>query len=163
MTATHRLVRSVGVGVLAGVGTAAVIGVSTDVIPNGVFSRQIPVRPFDVVVLVVLSLLTGALAATYGLAAPSGVANQRVGVGAGFLGWFAVSCPVCNKVVIALVGVSGATGVVEPLQPALGALAVALAAAALVARVRAIRRGTCAVARPVGPGPAGRRALPGPR
>ena len=158
----HRFVRSVGIGVLAAVGTALVIGVSTDVIPNGLFSRQIPVRPFDVVVLVVLSLLTGALAATYGLASPRGVANQRVGVGAGLLGWFAVSCPVCNKVVIALVGVSGATGVVEPLQPALGALAVVLAAAALVARVRAIRRRACAV-RAVNPGTARRRALSGPR
>jgi len=161
MTAIHRLVRSAGIGVLASTGTALVIGLSTDVIPNGVFSRQIPVRPFDVVVLVVLSLITGALAASYGFAAPSGVTNQRVGVGAGFLGWFAVSCPVCNKIVIALVGVSGATGVVEPLQPALGGLAVALAAAALVARVRAIRRGACAV-RPVS-SPPDRSALPGPR
>jgi hypothetical protein len=148
-------------GVLAGIGTALIIGVSTDVIPNGLFSRQIPVRPFDVVVLVVLSLITGALAATFGLAAPSGVANQRVGVGAGFLGWFAVSCPVCNKIVVALVGVSGATGVVEPLQPVLGALSVALAAAALVARVRAIRRGACAV-RPLS-SRARRRPVPGPR
>lgn len=142
---TRRLVGSVAIGVLAAAGTGLVIGVSTDVIPNGLFSRQIPVRPFDVLVLIALSLTTGALAATYGLAVPSGVANQRVGVGAGFLGWFAVSCPVCNKVVIALVGVSGATGIVEPLQPALGALAVTLAAAALVARVRAIRRGACVV------------------
>jgi hypothetical protein len=147
---------------LAAVGTALVIGVSTDVIPNGLFSRQIPVRAFDVVVLVVLSLLTGALAATYGLAGPSGVANQRVGVGAGFLGWFAVSCPVCNKVVIALVGVSGATGVVEPLQPALGALAIALAVAALVARVRAIRRGACALGA-LSPGTDRGPALPGRR
>jgi hypothetical protein len=162
MTATHRLVRSAGLGVLAAAGTALVIGVSTDVIPNGLFSRQIPVRPFDVGVLVVLSLLTGALAATYGLAAPSGVANQRVGLGAGFLGWFAVSCPVCNKLVIALVGVSGATGVVEPLQPALGALAVALAAAALMARVRGIRRGACDV-KAVTPGTDRGPALPGPR
>jgi hypothetical protein len=161
MTATHRLVRSLGLGVLAAIGTALIIGVSTDVIPNGLFSRQIPVRPFDVVVLVALSLITGALAATYGLAAPSGVANQRVGVGAGFLGWFAVSCPVCNKIVVALVGVSGATGVVEPLQPALGALAVALAGAALAARVRAIRRGACAV--PPADSRARRRPVPGPR
>ena len=145
MAGTRRLVGSLAIGMLAAAGTALVIGVSTDVIPNGLFSRQIPVRPFDVFVLIALSVITGALAASYALAAPSGVADQRVGVGAGFLGWFAVSCPVCNKLVVALVGVSGATGVVEPLQPALGALAVALAAAALVARVRAIRRGACTV------------------
>jgi hypothetical protein len=155
---TQRVLLGLGLGTLAGAGTALVIGVSTDVIPNGLFSREIPVRPFDVIVLVALSMLTGALAATYALAGPSGVAEQRAGLGAGFLGWFAVSCPVCNKLVIALIGVSGATGVVEPLQPALGALAVALAAAALVARVRAMRRGDCAV-----PQTGHRQAAPGHR
>jgi hypothetical protein len=162
MTGNHRLIRAVGIGTLVAAGTALVIGLSTDVIPNGLFSRRIPVRPFDVVVLIALSLITGALAGTYGLAAPNGTANQRTGVGAGFLGWFAVSCPVCNKIVVALVGVSGATGVVEPLQPAMGALAVALAAAALVTRVRAIRRGACEV-RPPSPRSDRQPAVPGPR
>lgn len=162
MTGHHRAIRAAGIGTLAAVGTALLIGLSTDVIPNGFFSRRIPVRASDVIVLVALSLITGALAATYGLATPNGAANQGAGVGAGFLGWFAVSCPVCNKIVIALVGVSGATSVVEPLQPALGALAVALAAAALVTRVRAIRRGACEV-RPSGPSSDRRTAASGPR
>jgi hypothetical protein len=105
---------------------------------------------------------TGALAATYGLAEPRGAANQRAGVGAGFLGWFAVSCPVCNKLVVALVGVSGATGVVEPLQPALGALAVAIAVGALTARMRAIRRGACPL-RAVNPPSRRPPAVPGSR
>jgi hypothetical protein len=143
MSRPRWLARALSIGILAGAGTALVIGLSTDVIANRWFSRQIPVRPFDVAVLVALSVITGALAATHGLAESSGVADRRAGLGAGFLGWFAVSCPVCNKLVVALVGVSGATGVVEPLQPALGVLAVAVAAGALVVRVRAIRRGAC--------------------
>ena len=56
-------------------------------------------------------------------------------------GWFAVGCPVCNKLVVGLLGTSGATGSFAPAQPALGAAAVALTAGALVIRVRAIRRG----------------------
>jgi hypothetical protein len=151
--------RALGIGLLAAAGSAIVIGLSTDVIANPVFSRKIPVRPVDVVVLVVLSLVTGALAATYGVAERHGTVNERTGIGAGFLGWFAVSCPVCNKLVVALVGVSGATGVVEPLQPVLGALAIALATGALVVRLRAIRRGACAL-RPVPPPPHRRSATP---
>jgi hypothetical protein len=69
-----------------------------------------------------------------------------VGIASGVLGWFAVSCPLCNPFVVALLGASGATGIFARLQPALGAVAVALGAGALALRVRAIRRGACSIA-----------------
>ena len=132
-------------GVLAALGTAAIIGVPTDVISNPWFGRQTPVHGYDIAVLVGLALLTGALVATYAKGGGSASATKRVGIGSGVLGWFAVSCPVCNKVVVALLGASGATSTFAPLQPALGMLAVALAAAALVVRIRALRRAACQV------------------
>ena len=135
--------RTTVVGVGAAVGTALVIGIPTDVVPNPWFDRVIGVRPFDVVVLIALSALTGALTATYTVAGDSGTAAPRAGIGSGIVGWFAVGCPVCNKLVVALIGASGATSTFAPLQPALGVAAVALAAAALIVRVRAIRRGSC--------------------
>lgn len=130
-------------GVGAAVFTALVIGVPTDVVPNPWFSRIVGVRPIDVVVLVALSLLTGALVATYVVAGRSGAGAPRAGIGSGVLGWFAVGCPVCNKLVVLLLGASGATRVFEPVQPVLGVAAVVLAMAALIVRVRAIRRGEC--------------------
>jgi hypothetical protein len=135
--------RTALVAVGAALGTALVIGIPTDVVPNPWFGREIGVRPFDVVTLVALSVVTGALVATYTMAGDSGAAVPRTGIGSGVIGWFAVGCPVCNKLVVALLGASGATSTFAPLQPALGAAAVALASAALVVRVRAIRRGTC--------------------
>jgi hypothetical protein len=123
--------------------TALVIGIPTDVVPNPWFGRVIGVRAFDVVTLVTLSVVTGALVATYTLAGDSGATAPRAGIGSGIVGWFAVGCPVCNKLVVALLGASGATSTFAPLQPLLGAGAVALAGAALALRVRAIRRGSC--------------------
>src|SRR4051812_42919523 len=146
-------IRSVLIALVAALATALVIGIPTDVVPNPWFGREIGVRPADVVILVVLSGLTGALAATYAVAGGSGVGAPRVGFGSGILGWFAVGCPLCNKIVIGLLGVSGATSVFAPLQPILGAAAIVLAAAALIVRVRVIRRGTC-------PLPASRSAAP---
>jgi hypothetical protein len=146
MVAAQQAIRRlgpIGAGLLAALGTAAILGVPTDVIPNPWFSRQLPVHPYDVIVLVALSLITGALLATYTVNDDAAVATKRVGIGSGLLGWFAISCPVCNKVVIALLGTSGATSIVAPAQPALGAAAVALAAAALAVRLRAIRRAAC--------------------
>jgi hypothetical protein len=131
------------VALVAAVGTTLIIGIPTDVVPNPWFGREIGVRAFDVVTLIALSVVTGALVATYTLAGDSGAAVPRTGIGSGIIGWFAVGCPVCNKIVVALLGASGATSTFAPLQPALGVAAVALASAALVVRVRAIRRGTC--------------------
>jgi hypothetical protein len=130
-----------------------VIGIPSDVIPNPWFTRQIPVDGFDVFVLVSLSLLTGALAVTYAIASGPTVAANRSGIGSGVLGFFAISCPVCNKIVLALIGTSGASGWFASIQPLLGIAAIALASTALVVRVRAIRRGTCSVASPLRPGP----------
>jgi hypothetical protein len=130
-------------GVPAGVATALLIGIPTDVIPNPWFGRVVGVRPLDVAVLIALSVLTGALISTYVVAGHSGTGAPRAGIGSGVIGWFAIGCPVCNKLVLLLVGASGATRLFEPIQPLLGVLAVALASAALVVRVRAIRRGAC--------------------
>jgi hypothetical protein len=152
--AAIRPLRPAAVGVLAALGTAAIIGVPTDVIPNPLFGRQTPVHPYDAAVLVALAALTGALVATYPLTSEAAVGTKRAGVGSGVLGWFAVSCPACNKIVVALLGASGATGTFAPLQPALGAVAVALATGALVVRVRALRRAACPVPDDRAPGSA---------
>jgi hypothetical protein len=135
--------RPVAVAVVGALGTALIIGVPTDVIPNPWFGREIGVRPLDIVVLVALSGITGALLATYAVAGASGAGAPRAGIGSGIVGWFAIGCPVCNKLVVMLLGASGATSTFAPVQPVLGVAAVALATAALVLRVRAIRRGEC--------------------
>jgi hypothetical protein len=137
-------VRALVIGVLAALGTAAVLGITTDVISNPWFGRKTPVRGFELGVVIVLSLLTGALAGTYVVAAGPAT-PRRAGIGSNLIGWFAVSCPLCNKLVVALLGTSGALGTFAPLQPALGAVAVMLAASALFLRIRSIRRGACPV------------------
>jgi hypothetical protein len=140
--------RAIGVGMLAMLGTAVLLGVPSDVIPNPWFTREIAVDAFDVVTLVCLSMLAGALAATYAIAVGPTAAAGRTGVGSGLLGFVAVSCPVCNKAVVALIGTAGASGWFASLQPVLGALAIALAAAALLVRLRDIRRGACPLRAP---------------
>ena len=138
-------VRPAGLTVAGALGTAGLLGIPTDVIANPWFERKVPTRSFEVIVLVALSLLAGAIAATYAAPSTSEVGTRRAGVASGIVGWFAVSCPLCNPVVVGLLGASGATGVFAHLQPALGVLAVAFAAGALALRVRAMRRGTCRI------------------
>jgi hypothetical protein len=138
-------VRPAGMGVVAALGTAGLLGIPTDVIANPWFERKVPTRSFEVIVLMVLSLIAGAIAATYASPSTSDAGPRRTGVASGILGWFAVTCPLCNPVVVGLLGASGATGVFARLQPVLGVLAVTFAASALAYRVSALRRGTCRI------------------
>ncbi|GAA1744531.1 hypothetical protein GCM10009832_30180 [Dietzia kunjamensis subsp. schimae] len=134
---------------LAALGTFLLIGIPTDILPNPVFGREIPVRWWEYPVLAATVLLT---AAWFGIrsAREAGVGSATghpagaepserpalvtVGVATA---WFAVACPVCNKIVLILLGTTGALGVWAPLQPWLAALSLALLAGAVIYRWRA--------------------------
>lgn len=127
---------------LAGVAfTTLAIGIPTDVIPNPIFTRMLPVRPQDYVFLVITALLAGLLAASYGLpranACPTQQGKTTVG---GFLSFFAIGCPTCNKLVLLLLGSSGAVRFFEPIQPILAIASIVLLGAAVWIRWRPVLR-----------------------
>lgn len=123
---------------------AFAIGIPTDVIPNPWFVRMTPAGTSNYFFWVASSVLTGALLATYVL--PRAARNRiaAASAGSGYLGLLAVGCPICNKLVVALLGVSGAFTYFAPIQPVLGAIGLLLAGAALFVRLRGARR-ACAV------------------
>ncbi len=59
----------------------------------------------------------------------------------GIAAFLAIGCPICNKVVVAALGVSGALNVFAPLQPLIGGASVALLAGTLLWRLRSRSRG----------------------
>jgi hypothetical protein len=132
------------------VAAALLIGVPTGVVETSFYTRMTPVRWWDYPVWATSAALVGLVAATYvrqpAAAASAGVPD-RAGrtLGAGVLSAFAVGCPICNKLVVALIGVSGALNVWAPLQPVLAVIALAVLAAALAVRLRGEVR--CAIAR----------------
>jgi hypothetical protein len=135
--------------------TAAAVGIPTDLLPNPWFQRMTAVRTLDVVLWPLVGLSVGALLATYALPRSRGADGLAGGAGGGLLGTFAVGCPVCNKLVVTVLGVSGALTYFEPIQPALGGSAVALALFSLRRRVLTLERG-CAL--PAPPATAGAHA-----
>lgn len=123
--------------------TALAIGLPTDVIPNPVFGRPVPVTWWSVPVLIVTSVLAGLLLATYVRdpdVTPAGLdrPGRAAGVG-GLLTFFAVGCPVCNKLVLIALGTTGAMELFAPLQPALAVASIVLLGVALRARLRSAR------------------------
>jgi hypothetical protein len=125
--------------------TALVIGLPTDVIPNPVFGRSMGVTWWSYPVLLTTAVLAGLLVATYVRDPRQAAADdddetidrptRTAGVG-GLLSFFAVGCPVCNKLVLVALGSTGAVRWFEPLQPLLALISVVLLVAALRARLR---------------------------
>lgn len=159
--------RQVRVAVVAALVVAVVIGVATVLIPNPVFGRDIPPVWWNYPVWLVTSALSGMLLATYvrdpgmgdgptagSIRSEADVVegrSHRFGVAGGVLAWFAVGCPVCNKLALIAFGYSGALTWFAPMQPFLAMGALVLTALALVWRLR----GQVACPVPAGPVVAG--------
>lgn len=125
--------------------TFIVIGIPTAVIPNSVFGREIEVTAWSIPVLALTSILSGLLLATYIAAAPKidDQKSARFGGAGAVLSYFAVGCPVCNKLALVALGYSGAIKYFAPIQPILGFLSIALLF--YVFRKRVLNEGTCVI------------------
>lgn len=125
--------------------TYLLIALPTDLVPNPVFGREIPPTGWSYWALGVSAALSGLVAATY-VATPEESTRPRdgrLGMAGAMATFFAVGCPVCNKLVLLALGYTGAIQFFEPIQPYLAAGAVALLAWAFAARVR--RERSCGV------------------
>ncbi len=122
--------------------SALAIGLPTDVIPNPVFGRQgTPVEPWALPVLAITAVLSGVLFATYYQDGETDSRSEldrssRLGSVGGLLSFFAVGCPICNKLVVIALGTSGALTWFAPVQPYLGVVALGLLVWALRVRLR---------------------------
>lgn len=148
-------------GVAAGTAalTALAVGLPTAVIPNPLFARSVATPWWGYPVLALTAVFAGVLLATYvrtgiradartdpdpdpdartredGDPAPGERRSSRLGAVGGVLSFFAVGCPVCNKLVLLALGTSGAMNVWQPLQPLLAVASLVLLAVATVRRL----------------------------
>jgi hypothetical protein len=133
-TSRHWMIAAAGA-----IAVALLIGVPTDVVPNPIFGRPVDITWWSYPTLVVTSILGGLLAATYvrdGATADDLDRPGRVGGIGGMLSFFAVGCPVCNKLVVIALGTTGALEWFAPAQPLLALASIALLGWALRGRLR---------------------------
>lgn len=140
--------RQVLFAILGSAAIAAFLGIATVLIPNPLFARDIPPVWWNYPVWILTSIMSGMLIATYvrrpGSARekPSEDADaserrsSRLGMAGAFAAWFAVGCPVCNKIALLALGYSGAITWFAPVQPFLAIAALAFTTAALIGRLR---------------------------
>jgi hypothetical protein len=133
------------VAVLGGLIIAVLVALPTAVIPNPVFGRSIAVTWWSYPVVVVTAILGGLLVATYVRTGEPSAAEPnedeidgatKLGMAGTLVTFFAVGCPVCNKLILLALGASGAVTWFAPFQPFLAVASVALMAVALRIRLR---------------------------
>ncbi len=123
-----------------------IVALPTAVIPNPIFGRAIEVTWWSYPVVILTGVLGGLLLATYikepapyAQDADSGEQADRpltLGAVGGLVSFFAVGCPVCNKIVLIALGASGAMTWFAPIQPFLALASVVLMGWALHARLK---------------------------
>lgn len=118
------------------VATVLLIGATTAMIPNPIFGRSIPTTWWAWPVLLGTAVLGGLLSATYVKGAGEQVQGSRAGMVGGLLSYFAVGCPVCNKLALLALGYTGALQWFAPAQPFLAAGGIVLLSWALHRRLR---------------------------
>lgn len=131
----------------AGLATMLVVALPTAVIPNPIFGRSVETTWWSYPIVIITGILGGLLIATYIREPVPGGESQEddapeadrpltLGAVGGLVSFFAVGCPVCNKIVLIALGASGAITWFAPIQPFLAVASVVLMTWALRARLR---------------------------
>lgn len=129
-----------GVAAAATVGVAVAVGVPSAIVSNPWFVRMTPVPWWSYVAWVMTAVISGALVATFvGNTPVAAAATGRTSIVATIGSALAVGCPVCNKLVVAALGVGGALNFWAPLQPLIAVASVTVLGWALWRRISARR------------------------
>lgn len=128
-----------GIALLGAGLTLVLVGIPTAMIDTPLFTRMTPIRPQDYGIWIVTGILGGLLVGTYALSLRARISGRAMS--GGILAYLAVGCPICNKIVVALIGTSGALTFFAPLQLYLGLASVALLVWALRRRLRVLAQG----------------------
>ena len=145
LRARSPLVLAVAVGLL----TAAVFGISVGVITGAIdtpiFERATPAYAIDYPIWTINALLVGSLAAVsvYAMRQRQSLGSGPIYAG-GFLSAFAISCPLCNGLLVAAFGTGAAANVFDPARPFIGAATALFMTYMLYRRVRSLRAGCVA-------------------
>lgn len=125
------------VAISTAIATALIISLPTAVIENPVFGRDVEVTSWSIPVVLVTSVISGLILATY-VKNDTSVDEEKsikIGGAGAFFSFLAVGCPVCNKIALIALGYSGALQYFAPLQPYMAALGVGLLIYALRKRL----------------------------
>lgn len=137
---SSELWRAAGVGLAVAVLFFVVVGLITGAIDTPILERQTPLLAIDYPIWVVNAALLGALSGLSVYARSRRITQSGTAIySGGFLAAFAVSCPLCNGLLVAAFGTAGVLNVIEPARPFINVATMLILAVLLVRRWRTFR------------------------
>ena len=132
--------RAIGAGLAVAVLFFVVVGLVTGAIDTPVLERQTPLLAIDYPIWVVNAALLGALSGLSVYARSRRITQTGTAIySGGFLAAFAVSCPLCNGLLVGLFGTAGVLNVIEPARPFINVATMLILIVLLVRRWRTFR------------------------
>lgn len=120
-------VREYAVGLLLAVAAFVILGTTTALWPNPLFTRMTPTSGFETTILTVQSALLGLYMGMRRTACATASATTG-----GVLGFLGIACPVCNKILLFLFGSDLLLTYFEPIRLYVGLTGVAVTIVALL-------------------------------
>lgn len=140
MSELPNTLKYVGFGLLAFVGFVLLFGIPTALIPTPWFSRMIPARTLDYVFLLLNSGLIGAYIGVHAYEKHERSKRGDVlATTASLTNILAVGCPICNKILVALIGASAIMTYIEPARVWFGIVSAGLVGVALFLKIKNLR------------------------
>ena len=140
--ARSTLLISVAIGLVTAAAFGLTVGVITGAIDTPIFERATPAYAIDYPIWTINALLVGALAGVsmYAMRQRQSFGSGPIYAG-GFLSAFAISCPLCNGLLVAAFGTGAAANFFDPARPYIGGVTALVMAYVLYRRVRTLRAG----------------------
>ena len=105
---------------LWGVAFALALAIPADLVDTPFFSRMTSATWIDYSLWIAIATLGGLVMGARRLPGASACDVGKPAIGGEGLGFLAVACPVCNKLIVMSIGTSGALSYFAPIQPLLG-------------------------------------------
>lgn len=129
-------IKSALVGAAASILLFLIFGIPTDLVPNSYYTRMLPASPLDYVFLGATSVMLGGYIGLHFYRKSGGARGDFAAIGGGVTGLFAFGCPVCNALLVSLVGTGALLTYYEPVRPVVGVLAIGMLGAALYLKLK---------------------------
>ncbi len=137
-------IKSTILGIAASAGIFLILGIPTALIPNSIYVRMVPALMLDYAFLTATSVMLGAYISLHFYSrVAGGVKEDLAAASGGAAGILAFGCPICNALLVSLLGTAAILTYYEPVRPAIGAAGIALLGAALYLKFLNIRCFSC--------------------
>lgn len=119
-------VKSILVGIAVAIFIFLLFGALTVLVPNNFFKRMTPIYWYDYIFLILTSILIGIYAGLWHYTRKTSSKCSYGATGGAIGSVFSFGCPICNKLLVLLLGVTGVMTYFAPIQPILGTASIAI-------------------------------------